>query len=171
MLRPDAKSLVTDKSGEPPQRAASFQAGMKNSKSNSKKRVGDVASAHPSAIDVAASTKTAGDKLRRLGAKKFPVAREDRLVGRIDDPNPDRSAARFGHDPESTTIGEMGLGRAIYCYEDQSPDEARKIMTEHGVEHMPVVDRDLRIVGMVALQSLEPVVPGNPRRGTKRKAA
>jgi len=144
---------------------------MKNSKSNSNGRVGDVASAHPSAIDVAASAKTAGDKLRRLGTKKFPVARDDRLVGRIDDPNPDRSVARFGHDPESTSIGEMGLGRAIYCYEDQSPDEARKIMTEQGVEHMPVVDRDLRIVGMVSLRSLEPIVPGNPRRGKKRKAA
>lgn len=144
---------------------------MKNSKSNSKGRVKDVAAAHPSAIDVGTSTRTAGEKLRRLGANKFPVVKDDHLVGRIDDPNPDRSAARFGHDPESTTIGETSLGKAIYCYEDQSPDEAREIMKEHGVEHMPVVDRDLRIVGMVSMRSLEPVPPGNPRQGKKRKAA
>lgn len=144
---------------------------MKHKESKKGGRVRDVASAHPSAIDVATSTKTAGEKLRRLKTEKFPVAKGDKLVGRTTELNPERSAARFGHDPESTTIGETGLGEAIYCYEDQSPDEAKKIMTEHGLAHMPVVDREMRIVGIVSLKSLRTGEAKESPKTKKRKAA
>lgn len=144
---------------------------MKEKESRKEGRVRDLASAHPSAIDVASSAKAAGEKLRRLKTEKFPVAKDNKLVGRTNDPNPDRSAARFGHDPDSTTIGETGLSEAIYCYEDQSPDEAKKIMTDHGLAHMSVVDRDLRIVGIVSLKSLKALKPGKPSKPKKRKAA
>lgn len=144
---------------------------MKQAQSKSKGRVRDVASAHPSAIDVTSSTKTAGEKLRKLGTRKFPVARGERLVGRIDDPNPDRAVARYGHDPEATAIGEMSIGEAIYCYEDQSPEEVRKIMVEQEIEHIPVVDRDLRILGIVSRKSLEAMDSVSTRKPKKRKAA
>ncbi len=144
---------------------------MKQKKSSSKGQVRDVVSEHPSPIDVASSTKTAGEKLRKLGARKFPVAKGERLVGRIDDPNPERSVARYGHDPESTSIGTLTMGEAIYCYEDQSPDEVRQIMIEQEMNHMPVVDRDLRILGIVTLQSLEAVGAAKTAKTKKGKAA
>lgn len=144
---------------------------MKQKESKKGGRVRDVASAHPSALDVTTSTKSAGEKLKRLNTEKFPVAKGDKLVGRTNDLNPERSAARFGHDPESTTLGETGLSEAIYCYEDQSSDEAKKIMLENGLEHMPVVDRELRIVGIVSLKSLKTGEVPEPPKTKKRKAA
>jgi CBS domain-containing protein len=39
--------------------------------------------------------------------------------------------------------------QAHYCFENQSMDEALKIMREHGLQYLPVVDSNLRVVGMV----------------------
>ena len=36
-----------------------------------------------------------------------------------------------------------------YCREDQSQDEALRIMREHGLQYLPVVDSNLRIIGVV----------------------
>ncbi len=98
------------------------------------------------------------------------MAKGKRLVGRLDDPNPDRALARFGHDPESTSVSELSIGDAIYCYEDQSPEEVRKIMIDQDMKHMPVVDRELRILGIVTLQSLEAAGAKTPKT-KKGKAA
>ena len=39
--------------------------------------------------------------------------------------------------------------QAYYCRENQSMDEALRIMREHGLQYLPVVDSNLRIVGVV----------------------
>jgi hypothetical protein len=39
--------------------------------------------------------------------------------------------------------------QAYYCREDQSVEEAQRIMREHGLQYLPVVDSNLRIVGVV----------------------
>jgi CBS domain-containing protein len=39
--------------------------------------------------------------------------------------------------------------QAFYCHENQSLDEALKIMREHGLQYLPVVDSNLRVVGVV----------------------
>ena len=39
--------------------------------------------------------------------------------------------------------------QVYYCRENQSLDEALKIMREHGLSYLPVVDSNLRVVGVV----------------------
>ena len=39
--------------------------------------------------------------------------------------------------------------QVYYCREDQSMAEALRIMREHGLQSLPVVDSNLRVVGMV----------------------
>ncbi len=39
--------------------------------------------------------------------------------------------------------------QAYYCRENQSLDEALRIMREHGLPYLPVVDSNLRVVGVV----------------------
>jgi len=42
-----------------------------------------------------------------------------------------------------------GLMEAYYCFENQSVDEALRIMRQHGLQYLPVVDSNLRVVGMM----------------------
>ena len=44
--------------------------------------------------------------------------------------------------------------KVYYCFEHQSADEAREIMCEHNLQYLPVVDEDMRVMGMVALRDL-----------------
>jgi CBS-domain-containing membrane protein len=46
------------------------------------------------------------------------------------------------------------LEKAYYCFENQSVDEAREIMREHDLQYLPVVDENMRIIGVVALSDL-----------------
>jgi CBS domain-containing protein len=97
----------------------------------------------------------AGDKMRALKAEVLPVSEERRLVGVVDEPNPDRTAAGHGHDPKSVLIGESMNRKLVYCYEDQDVSEARRVMDEANLQVLPIVDRQLRIVGMLHRQELE----------------
>lgn len=107
----------------------------------------------------------AGDKMRALGADSLPVSEGRKLVGSVNEPHPDRVAASHGHDPKTTLVVE-GMSRDVaYCYEDQEREDAERIMNERGVDSLPVVDRELRIVGLItrrdlaASDSLSPTPP------------
>ena len=67
---------------------------------------------------------------------------------------PERKAAGFGHDPETTVVREVMVKKAYYCFENQSVDEAREIMREYHLEYLPIVDDNLRVIGTVALRDL-----------------
>lgn len=50
-------------------------------------------------------------------------------------------------------------GGICYCFEDQTAEEAAEVMTKAQIRRLPVLNRDKRLVGIVALGDLatEPV--------------
>ena len=47
------------------------------------------------------------------------------------------------------------MGKKVYyCRENLSVDEALRIMREHEIPYLPVVDSNLRIVGTVTMRDL-----------------
>src|SRR5580765_3161858 len=85
----------------------------------------------------------AGDKMRALNTEMLPVSEDRRLVGIVDEKDPDRRAAGFGHDPKVVTVAESMNRKPIYCFEDQDAAEARRIMDAAGLDHLTIVDRQL----------------------------
>jgi len=118
------------------------------------KRVKEVACQEPKPLQEKASLKEAGEKMRSLDTNRLPVASGDHLVGAVEGKYPERKAAGFGHDPETTLVRAIMVKKAYYCFENQSLDEAREIMCEHHLEYLPVVDEDMRVMGIVALRDL-----------------
>ena len=97
---------------------------------------------------------TAGDRMRSQNAETMPVTEGRKLVGMMDQANPDHQAARFGHDPTHTSVGETMTHQACYCTEDDECAEALRKMDECKVQHLPVVDSEMRIIGMVTREDL-----------------
>lgn len=120
----------------------------------SKKCVKELACEEPKPLQQETSVREAGEKMRSLSAEKFPVAAGDTLVGTVEGRFPDRKVAGFGHDPSAIQVGESMSSEKFYCYEHQTVEEARKIMRENGLQHLPVVDGDLHIIGILALKEL-----------------
>ena len=128
------------------------------------KRVKEVASDKPKPLQEKNSLKEAGEKMRSLHYDRLPVASGDRLVGAMEGKHPERKAAGFGHDPETTLVRGIMLKKPYYCFENQSLDEAREIMSEHHLQYLPVVDKNMRVIGIVALSDLA----ANGRRRRKK---
>jgi CBS domain-containing protein len=132
---------------------------VRTSEKRPTKLVKEVAHSEPKPLQAKSSVKDAGEKIRSLQTEILPVASGDRLVGAVKGKYPERKAAGFGHDPETTLVrGIMGK-KPHYCFEDQSVETALEIMREHHLEYLPVVDKEMRIVGMVALRGLEATEP------------
>lgn len=91
---------------------------------------------------------TAGHRMREHGAGNWPVAEGRKLVGTIDEKNPDWNLGGHGHDPEDSLVGEIMKREIVFCFEDESCADARRKMDEHGMTFLPVVDREMKIVGI-----------------------
>jgi CBS domain-containing protein len=100
------------------------------------------------ALDPGDSVTTAGDRMREHDTSTWPVAEGRKLVGMVDEKNPDWKMGGHGHDPKSWRVGQIMRREVIYCYEDEDCASARRVMEEHGLSYLPVVDRDMRIVGI-----------------------
>ena len=80
----------------------------------------------------------------------MPVGEDDRIIGTISDRELAIRAVAEGKDAGTTVRDVMSEGIA-WAYEDDSVEQAAMIMSERQVRRLPVVDRDKRLVGIVAL--------------------
>ena len=100
------------------------------------------------------SVKTAGDRMRERDTTEWPVAEDSRLIGTIGGQNPDWQTAGRGHDPASAKVGDIMRRELVFCYEDQDCAAAQKLMDERDLRYLPVVDREMRIVGIFSRQEV-----------------
>lgn len=56
-------------------------------------------------------------------------------------------------DPATTTVGEIMTRRVLTCTPDTPIDEARRVMREERVRHLPVIDQ-AELVGMLSIGDL-----------------
>src|ERR1043166_4295734 len=94
------------------------------------------------------------DKAARLMAEDdvgfLPVGENDRLIGMITDRDIAVRAVARGKDPSRTTVREAMTDHVLYCYEEDSIDAAAKNMAKLQIRRMPVVNREKRLVGVIA---------------------
>ena len=83
----------------------------------------------------------------------LPVGDKDKLVGMVSDRDIVLRAVAKGLDA-GTRVSAVMTESIRYCYDDQSIDEVARNMAELGVRRMPVVDRDKRLVGVIALSNI-----------------
>ncbi len=94
------------------------------------------------------SVERAGQRMRAHDAEEWPVAEDRKLVGMVDEHDPDWQAGGHGHDPKTLKVGEIMSKDLVFCYEDEDCANAHLLMETRGLSHLPVVDRNMRIVGI-----------------------
>jgi CBS domain-containing protein len=96
------------------------------------------------------SIKDAARKMRDGDFGMMPVGEDDRMIGTISDRDIAVRAVAEGKDA-GTRVREVMTEGIAWVYEDESVERAARIMSERQVRRLPVVDRDKRLVGIVAL--------------------
>ena len=86
----------------------------------------------------------------RCDAGALPVGEDDRLVGMITDRDIAVRAVAEGKGPD-TPVSEVMSHDIKYCYEDEELDHVSRNMADIQVKRLPVVNRDKRLVGILAL--------------------
>lgn len=94
----------------------------------------------------------------------LPVGDHGRLVGMITDRDIVTRAIARGRSPAETRVAEVMSEEVLYCFEDEDVESAAREMSELQIRRLPVLDRQKRLVGVVALADLARHV-GGPRSG------
>lgn len=96
------------------------------------------------------SIKEAAIKMRDGDFGMMPVGEDDQMIGTLSDRDIVIRAVADGLNADTKVRDVMSEGVA-WAYEDDSVENAARIMSEWQVRRLPVVDRDKRLVGIVAL--------------------
>jgi len=83
----------------------------------------------------------------------LPVGENDRLIGMLTDRDIVLRAVAQGLDTK-TLVRDVMTDKIQYCFEDDDVDHVAKNMADLGVRRLPVLNRDKRLVGIVALSNV-----------------
>jgi CBS domain-containing protein len=90
-----------------------------------------------------------------VGSVPVVVDQQSRaLVGMITDRDLCCRVLAHGLDPKSTRIQEFVTYNPATCRDGENIDKCERLMQEHQVRRIPVVDRENRVIGIVAQADL-----------------
>jgi CBS domain-containing protein len=95
----------------------------------------------------------AAKMMAEIDAGALPVGENDRLVGMITDRDIAIRAVAEGKGPD-TPVRDVMTRDIKYCYEDEELDHVSRNMAENQVKRLPVVNRDKRLVGILAVADI-----------------
>ena len=91
--------------------------------------------------------------MAEIDAGAMPVGENDRLIGMITDRDIAIRGVAQGKGPD-TPVREVMTPDVKYCYEDEDLEHVAENMGDIKVRRLPVVNREKRLVGIVALGDL-----------------
>ncbi|MGA7803794.1 CBS domain-containing protein [Bradyrhizobium sp.] len=104
--------------------------------------------------------KDAAEAMAALNVGLLPVTDSERLVGMISDRDIATRAVAMGRGPD-TAVREIMTVDVKYCYDDQDLEEVARTMGDIQVRRLPVLNRDKRLVGIVALGDIARINAGD----------
>jgi CBS domain-containing protein len=79
-----------------------------------------------------------------------PITEGERLVGVVTDRDVAIKVVAEGKDPQLTKVTQIASSNLVTVDREQDLDEALRLMAEHQVRRLPVVEEDGKLVGILA---------------------
>jgi CBS domain-containing protein len=113
-------------------------------------RIREIMTANPSTVEPDKTVVDAARVMQQEDAGVVPVTENGRLTGMVTDRDIAIRVVAEGKDPKSTTVQEVASKNLVTLDPEQDLDEALRLMAQHQVRRLPVVEEDGRLVGVVA---------------------
>ena len=109
----------------------------------------DTMTSSPTTIESSTTATEAARTMKSADVGSLPIVDGDRLIGVVTDRDLALRVLGEGKDG-STTVGEIASKDVVTIDPQQSLEEAARLMAEHQIRRLPVVEEDGRLVGVVA---------------------
>jgi CBS domain-containing protein len=114
------------------------------------KGIREVMTSKVCSIDAEKPVAYAAKMMRDEDVGLAPIVEGDRLVGTLTDRDIAIRVVAEGRDPEATKVRDVASTDLVTVDPQQDLDEALRLMAQHQVRRIPVVEEDGRLVGVVA---------------------
>jgi CBS domain-containing protein len=114
------------------------------------KSVRELMSSSPRSIESSQPVVEAAKIMRDEDVGLVPVVEGERLVGTVTDRDIAIRVIAEQKDPSSVQVQEIASTDLVTVDPQQDLDEALRLMAQHQVRRLPVVEEDGRLVGIVA---------------------
>jgi CBS domain-containing protein len=117
-------------------------------------KISEIMTRDPELIDPTASIRDAARRMKDEDIGALPIGENDRLIGMVTDRDIAIRAVAEDRDPNSTTVRDVMSAKVFYCFEDDDVEDAARCMAENQVRRLPILNRDKRLTGIVALADI-----------------
>lgn len=114
-------------------------------------KISEIMTSNFEMIDSTSSLTDAAREMKSLDVGALPVREGTRLIGIITDRDIVIRALAQGRDPNATQVKDIISSEVVYCYEEDSVEDAVRLMEEHQIRRLVVCDHDRTPVGIVSL--------------------
>ncbi|MBA3384855.1 MAG: CBS domain-containing protein [Actinobacteria bacterium] len=113
-------------------------------------KVRDAMTDNPRKVDMTTPVAEAAKLMATEDVGSLPVTDGDRLVGIVTDRDIVTRVVAEGKDAQTATVGEIASKDLVTVDPQQDLDKALRLMAQHQVRRLPVVEEDGRLVGILA---------------------
>jgi CBS domain-containing protein len=114
------------------------------------KKIKESMSSNPCSIDADKSVAYAAKMMKDEDVGLAPIVEGNKLVGTVTDRDIALRVVAAGKDPETTMVKEIATKEVVTVDPNQDLGEAMRLMAQHQVRRLPVVEEDGRLVGVLA---------------------
>jgi CBS domain-containing protein len=98
--------------------------------------------------------KDAAQRMRDQDIGCLPVGENDRLVGMLTDRDLVCRAVAQGFDAATTQVADVMTKGITWCFDDETVADVVERMEQKQIHHMPVLNREKRMIGILSLSDL-----------------
>jgi CBS domain-containing protein len=117
-------------------------------------KVNEVMTREVEVIHPTATLAEAAEKMKQLNVGPLPVCDGTKVLGMVTDRDITIRATAAGQDPNKTNVQNVMTEDIVYVYDDQDVEDAAKLMAEKQIRRVVVLNRDKRLVGIVAMADI-----------------
>jgi CBS domain-containing protein len=96
----------------------------------------------------------AAQRMRDHNIGCLPIGENDRLVGMLTDRDLACRAVAQGLDATTTQVSAVMTKGVTWCFDDETVDDVVERMEQKQIHHIPVLNRQKRMIGILSLSDL-----------------
>ena len=117
-------------------------------------RISDVMTKDVAVLPPSARLQDAARRMREADTGFIPIEENGKIIGTVTDRDICVRAVAEDRSASSTDVRSVLSEDAVCCYEVQDDERVARLMAEHKVRRLPVLDRNEKLVGVVSIGDL-----------------